>query len=199
MPRVATKLVPNKSGAFVARKRIPEDVQAEYERLYGVKWEARFITSPGTPSRLAHAQHREWLSQIEARIANIRAERNGQGQALTPKDARALAGEWYHWFLDRQHLHPQPPEHWEWVRERAGEEIRNKLLCSPEEADDPDAVWEKSPGSRAEVRAFLSDQCETAQFLSSRRLILDASSRDMFLDALYGDFAAALNLSFGME
>ena len=42
--------------------------------------------------------HREWLSEIEARIANIRAERKGEGQTLTPQGARALAGEWYKWF-----------------------------------------------------------------------------------------------------
>ena len=48
MPRVATKLTPTKGGGFTARKRIPEDAQAEYERLYGVKWEARLSISPGT-------------------------------------------------------------------------------------------------------------------------------------------------------
>jgi predicted ATPase len=39
------------------------------------------------PLTLAIAKHREWLSEIEARIANIRAERRGEGQMLT----RALA------------------------------------------------------------------------------------------------------------
>ena len=101
MPRVATKLTPNKSGCFFARKRIPEDVQEEYFHLYGVKWEARFSTSSGTPIRVAQAQYREWLSEIETRIANIRADRGGEGQSLTPKDARALAGQWYHWYLER--------------------------------------------------------------------------------------------------
>jgi integrase len=41
---------------------------------------------------------------------------------------------------------------------------------------------------------MLEDWCETAQFLAARKLVLDRSSREMFLDALYGDFAAALNL-----
>jgi hypothetical protein len=194
MPRVANKLALNKSGCFVARKRIPEDVQSEYERLYGVKWEARFTAAPGTPLRLAQAQCREWLTQVEARIANIRADRSGQGQALTPKDARALAGEWYHWFVERKQLHPQPASHWEWVRERVGDEIRDKLACSSEEANDPDIVWGQNPKIRVEIRPLLADQCETAQFLSSRKLVLDAHSRDMFLDALFADFSAALDL-----
>ena len=47
MARVSTTLTPRKSGGFTARKRIPEDVQADYERLYGVKWEARLSIDQG--------------------------------------------------------------------------------------------------------------------------------------------------------
>ena len=49
MPRVATKLTPTKSGGFTARKRIPEDTQDEYERLFGLRWEERLSVAPGTP------------------------------------------------------------------------------------------------------------------------------------------------------
>jgi hypothetical protein len=49
MPRVATKLTPTKGGGFTARKRIPEDVQADYERLYGVRWEARLSIAQAHP------------------------------------------------------------------------------------------------------------------------------------------------------
>jgi hypothetical protein len=104
MPRVATKLAPTSSGGFLARKRIPKDVQEEYARLYGVQWEARFKAPPGAPITVARAKHREWLTEIESRIANLRAHRNGGGQSLTPKDARALAGEWYGWFVERHPL-----------------------------------------------------------------------------------------------
>ena len=102
MPRVATKLTPAKTGGFVARKRIPEDAQEEYARLYGVQWEARFRAPTGTPITLARAKHREWLTEIAGRIENIRAQLNGQGRSLSPKDARALAGEWYSWWIERQ-------------------------------------------------------------------------------------------------
>ena len=105
MPRVATRLAPTKSGGFVARKRVPKDVQSEYARLYGVRLgSALQRASRYAPSRLARAKHREWLHEIESRIANIRARRNGGGQSLTPKDARALAGEWYGWFVERQRV-----------------------------------------------------------------------------------------------
>ena len=94
MPRLATKLAPTNRGGFIARKVIPFDVRDEYAKLYGQRNEERLNTGP-LPVSLARAKHREWSSEIEARIANIRAARKGEGRTLTPKEARALAGEWY--------------------------------------------------------------------------------------------------------
>jgi hypothetical protein len=197
MPRVATKLAPTRSGGFVARKRIPKDVQEEYERLYGVQWEARFKAPPGAPITLARAKHREWLTEIESRIANIRAQRDGGGQSLTPQDARALAGEWYGWFVERQRSRTQPAEHWEFFREQINEALSdavNPYRDAHEDQQELDDVWESTPEAREDVRPMLEDWCETAQFLAARRVVLDAPSREMFLDALYGDFGAALKL-----
>ena len=89
MPRVATKLTPAARGGFVARKVIPADVKSDYARLHGQRTEERFI-SGSMPIILARAKHREWSSEIEARIANIRAARTGEGRTLTPTEARAL-------------------------------------------------------------------------------------------------------------
>jgi hypothetical protein len=100
MPRVATKLAPTGNGGFVARKRIPADVQDEYAKLYGLRAEERLNTGP-MPILHARARHREWSSEIEARFASIRAARTGQGRMLTRKEARALASEWYAWFTAR--------------------------------------------------------------------------------------------------
>jgi integrase len=198
MPRVATKLTPTKGGGFVARKRIPEDAQEEYARLYGVQWEARFRAPSGTPIMLARAKHRDWLTEIESRIANIRARRNGQGLSLSPKDARALAGEWYGWYLERQRSRPQTAEHWEFFRDQINEALTDAVnpYRDPYDRDvqEIDDVWENTPEAREDVRPMLEDWCETAQFLAARRLVLDGPSRQMLLDALYGDFAAALKL-----
>src|SRR5262245_64046288 len=101
MPKVATKLAPAARGGFTARKVIPLDVRDDYAKLFGQRTEERLNTG-AVPITLARAKHREWSSEIEARIANIRAGRNGEGQTLTPKDARALAGEWYAWFTARE-------------------------------------------------------------------------------------------------
>jgi len=94
MPRVATKLTPTHEGGFTARKVIPADVRDEYARLYGKGVEVRLNTGP-LPIQQARAKHRDWSNEIEARFANIRAARKGQGRTLTPKQARALAGDWY--------------------------------------------------------------------------------------------------------
>jgi hypothetical protein len=107
MPRVATKLTPTKSGGFVARKRIPADAQEEYARLYLVRWEARFNMPPGTPIMVARAKHREWLTEIESRIANaasfdhlvgareerVGTARLGEPLAKASKPARGSQGQ----------------------------------------------------------------------------------------------------------
>ena len=41
---------------------------------------------------------------------------------------------------------------------------------------------------------MLADWGETSRFLAAKRIALDSASRDLFLDCLYEDFAAALKL-----
>jgi hypothetical protein len=73
-----------------------------------------------------------------------------------------------------------------------GDALRDELLF--QEGDTLDDVWEHSPEAREDVRPMLADWGEVAQFLHTKRLVLDEPSRRLFLDHLYGDFAAALNL-----
>ena len=117
MPRFASKLAPTHEGGFIARKVIPFDVRNEYAKLYGQRTEERMNTGP-MPVLLARAKHREWSSEIEARIANIRAERKGEDRTLTPKEARALAGEWYGWFTARMAANNWPPDVWGTIKHR---------------------------------------------------------------------------------
>ncbi len=198
MARVATKLTPTKGGGFTARKRIPADVQSDYQRLFSVRWEARLTIKDGTPILSARAQHREWLTEIESRIANIRAERDGDGRSLTSKDARALSGEWYRWWLERQPEHPNALEQWEFFRDKINEALSDTLNLYRDPHDrqkqEIDDIWERCPEAREDVRPMLADWCETAQFLAARRLVLDSASQGLFLDALYADFGQALKL-----
>jgi integrase len=199
MPRVASKpLTTNRDGSFSKRKRIPEDVQDAYAKLYGKRCEERFNSGPAVSDVVARAKHREWLSEIEARIASIRAERMGEGRTLTPQQARGLAGKWYDWFTDRGLAKPRSVDYWAEETSEPYDALRvavwgSEPLAWPE-GRDPFDDWDRKPKARANVRPLVADVAGTAQFLHSHGLTLDPSSRDMFLDFVCKDFFAALEL-----
>jgi hypothetical protein len=88
-------------GNFSARKRLPDDVREEYGRRYGQRVEAKFFAPASRSAANAKQEFRDWETEVAGRIAAIRSERTGEGVALTPRQARALAGEWYEWFLTK--------------------------------------------------------------------------------------------------
>ncbi len=193
MPRVATKLAPAGKGGFIARKVIPLDVRNEYAKVYGQRIEERLNTGP-MRVELARAKHREWSSEIEARIANIRAERRGEGRTLTPKEARALAGEWYGWFTALMAARNLPADVWEDYQWFVRSELYGPAMAGGVFSGDPLEFWERDSAMRDRVRPIMADEAKSQQFLAAKRLVLDAASRDMFLDYATRDFFAALNL-----
>lgn len=193
MPRVATKLTPAHKGGFIARKIIPSDVREDYARLYGQRTEERLNTGPMSVS-LARARHREWSSDIEARIANIRAARKGEGRTLTPKEARAMAGEWYHWFIARMAMPNWTADAWGDYQAHVYSELYGPAMAGGVFSGDPLEFWERDCGMRERVRPIIADEAKSNQFLAAKRLVLDAASRNMFLDFVTRDFFAALTL-----
>src|SRR6185312_10440601 len=192
MPRSATKLAPAARGGFIARKVLPADVRDDYAKLFGQRTEERLNTGP-VPVQLARAKHREWLNEIEARIANIRAARKGEGRTLAPKDARALAGEWYGWYVARE-ANKWPADVWEDYRGRMMEELQAAAIQNGVFAGDPFELCEGNPAIRAHVRPLIADEGKSEQFLSAKRLTLDSASRTLFLDFVTRDFFAAIAL-----
>jgi integrase len=195
MARVVTKLSPAKSG-FTARKRIPVDVRAEYKRLYGVSSEEWFNSGPVSVA-LATAKMREWLTERENRIANIRAGRNGGGQELTPMRARALAGEWYFWFTARHLAKKRTAEYWEACASDYHDDFSAGVWGGsgePWQEKDPLVVWNENTKAKAGARPVVADHGETAQFLHTRQMTLEPSTRDMFLDYVSQDLFEALGL-----
>lgn len=173
-------------GGYVDRKWIPADVREAYGKLYGAgspQWEAWF--NSGDVDRLkARTKHRDWLNEIDARIANIRAERKGEGRTLTPQGARALAGEWYQWFVAQMAANKWPSSVWRDYRDRAWSGLYSATDPPGRSFDDVDKDY---------IRPFTADEGKTAQFLAAKRLQLDPPSRDMFLDYVLRDFFAALD------
>jgi hypothetical protein len=96
------------------------------------------------------------LSEIEARIANIRAESKREGHTLTPQGARALAGEWYRWFVTQMAANKWPGSIWRDYRNRMWESLYGVIDVPGRSFDDVDMDY---------VRPFIADEAnpENAQ------------------------------------
>ena len=82
-------LTQDSKGNYKSRKRLPDDVREEYGRLYRQRFEAKFFAPASTKPHEAKRLFGEWLSEVEGRIANIRAQQKGEGVSLTREQARA--------------------------------------------------------------------------------------------------------------
>ena len=176
-------------GNYVARKRLPDDVREEYGTLFGQSFEAKFYAPASTKRREAERLFHEWLADVDARIANILAQRRGEGTALTRQQARALAGEWYDWFLSR---HSSTEKNWEQARDQVQSAMREAIGEKQWEENDPNELWEHDEELREALRPLLADVGETAQFLAAKAVVPNNEARVLFLDFLYKDLAAAL-------
>ena len=191
------KLRQNSNGKFVARKRLPDDVREEYGRLYGAHFEAKFTVPANFGAHVAKQKFREWDAEVTARIGAIRAVRNGEGMTLTRPQARALAGEWYVWFVARHPL--RDLRTWEDLRDKVHQTLKVAMGDDEWERSNPDDLWHEDQDLRRQVRPVLADVGETAQFLAAKNLTLNHEAHARFIDWLYDDLAAALRLLIRRE
>jgi hypothetical protein len=187
-----TSLRQSNSGSYSARQGIPKDVRAEYQRLYGAGWEAKFSRPPGTRPQDAKKQYGEWLADVEARIETIRAAMRGEGQSLTQRQAFALAGEWYVWYVGRHEENPGTPEKWNdlWVAliDRLEDHAPDHVI----EHGWRDLDWTREPQVLEGIRPQISDEAKTAQFLASKGIVLSNEAQALFLDCVLPEFMAAI-------
>jgi integrase len=184
------KLRQDSNGNYIARKRLPDDVRDEYGRRHKARYEAKFFARAGVGPNAAKQKFREWDAEVTARIDAIRAELRGEGVTLTRQQARALAGEWYQWFVAR---HPTSDlEKWDAIRDQVHEALREAIGDAEWERSDPDELWRQNPKLRKELYPILADVGETAQFLAMKRLALNVEGLESFLYWLYDDLAAVL-------
>jgi integrase len=184
------KLRQDSNGNYIARKRLPDDVRDEYGQRHGARYEAKFSAPATLGAHVAKQKFREWDAEVTARIDAIRAERKGEGITLTRQQARALAGEWYQWFIARYPM--SDLEKWDAIRDQVHETLREAVGDAEWERSDPDELWRQNPKLRKEVYPILADVGETAQFLALKRLALNVEGRESFLYWLYDDLAAVL-------
>jgi hypothetical protein len=181
-------LTQDSKGNYKARKRLPDDVREEYGRLYGANYEAKFSAPKATKGHEAKRLYGNWLAEVEGRIAAIRADRDGTGRTLTRVEARKLAGDWYEWFTAR---HAEATEEdIDWRRDIVREALTATVGDEEFERLRGD-VWDQEDVREA-VRPVLADVGETAQFLALKQITLTHDARNLFLDFMYDDLAAAL-------
>lgn len=125
-----------------------------------------------------------------ARNVTVRAWR------LRPRQARALAGEWYDWFITR---HPiSELQKWEALRGQVHDALREAIGDDQWEQNNPDDLWLEDEEFRTVGRPILADVGETAQFLGMKRMALNNEARNRFLDFLYDDLAAVFRRLIGI-
>jgi integrase len=180
-------LNPSTTGTTKSRKAIPKDVRAEYRRLYGVGHEAILVVPAGTSKAQAKALHGQWLAEVETRIERIRAAAKGDGQPLTQRNALALAGLWYSWFIARHEDAPGPEANWAERKEHLTERVwYPHAPVEHHEDPDPDRSWPWTqwPEVREAVRPEVAEMALTATFLASEGLALTPDARILFVDAV---------------
>src|SRR5467141_176066 len=178
-----------KSGAWGSRKTIPEEVRPDYQALYGKHCEELFYAPASCPPQRAKVLHSEWEAEIDSRIAALRAKQRGEGRDLTQREARALAGEWYRWYVSSHEENPGQAAHWAKLRE-----VLIDLLIDA--AGDPETfeIDLEALEVREKVHPMLADEAKTAQFLASKGEVLTPAAMEAFLDALLQEFLEAADL-----
>jgi integrase len=184
----------SKSHSIIVRKGIPKDVRADYERLYGQRWEAKLTLPAGTKPHEAKLRVSEFTATVETQIAAIRAAQRGEGQSLTQRQALALAGEWYVWYVARHEENPGPVEHWRSMWDALIFHLEDHAPDWVIEDGWRDLEWTREPEVRAGVRPLIADEAKTAQFLASKGVILNTEAQAAFLDCVLDEFIAAILL-----
>jgi integrase len=182
----------SKSRAIIIRKGIPKDVRADYQRLYGQRWEAKLTLPAGTKN--AKVRISEFTAEVESRIEAIRAAQRGEGQSLTQRQALALAGEWYVWYVARQEENPGTVEHWRVMWDVLIDRLEDHAPQWVIEDGWRDLEWTREPEVRAGIRPLIADECKTAQFLASKGVLLNTEAQAAFLDCVLDEFMAAILL-----
>ena len=161
----------------------------DYQALYGVRWEELFRAPAGCPLHRAKVLRSEWEAEIDSRIAALRAKQRGEGHDLSHRQAHALAGEWYRWFVGQHEENPGKSSRWDGLREALWHLL--ELVAADYETREIDL---EAPEVREEIHPKLADEAKTAQFLASKGEVLTPAAMELFLDAVLQEFLEATDL-----
>jgi len=91
-------------------------------------------------------------------------------------------------------IHNWPADVWWDHQAHVHSELYGPAMAGGVFSGDPLEFWERDAGMRERVRPIIADEAKSNQFLAAKGFVLDAASRDMFLDYVTRDFFAALAL-----
>ncbi len=172
MPFALASMTKSKAGSYSVRKGIPADVRDEYERLYGQRWEAKLTLSSSTQPQQAKAAQAAFLAKVEAQIKALRDKAAGRTRSLNEREALALAGEWYRWFVSQREDNPGQAERWHllyWTLiDRLGEHHPDAAV----DLTGVDLRWLRDPEVRAGIRPALAKETRADQFLIDSGIVL---------------------------
>lgn len=186
MAILMTTLSKAKNGDWFARKAIPPDVRDAYQRAHGVRQEARFRRAGLTEgkARLAFA---EWVAEVEGRIESLRSAQAGEPLQLSQRQAHALVGRWYDWFVAQHDNHPQPVEVWDHQLEQYQNAVESFGVDDHDDREPP--AW-----YRPRVLAKVTELSRLPSFLAQEGAMLDSVSHAVLLDSLEPHLVAAMAL-----
>src|SRR5262245_27072261 len=101
-----------KSGAYVARKGIPADIRDAHQRLYGPRFEVKFYARSNVTLAEVKRRFADWQAEVASRIEALRLAARGEGRKLSHREAHALAGQWYAWFVALHEAEPGAMQKW---------------------------------------------------------------------------------------
>jgi len=182
------------NGDWFARKRIPDDIRSAYLKAHGKGQEERFRLSAALSPGIATQEFRDWDAEVSSRIERLRAKERGEGEgSLTPRQAHALAGQWYSWFIAQHEEDPGTVDEWGIVADEF-EEVCLRF-CSRNEHTD--LLQEDEPRSLAErdaIHRVLARRGDVDRFLRAQDRALSDTAMHALLNVLEGEFPAALRL-----
>ncbi len=180
------------NGDWFSRKIIPQDVRTAYRDTFGVSQEARFRCPASTREGQAKQEFRDWDAEITSRIERLRSEARGEGlPSLTQRQARALAGDWYAWFVRRHEENPGDPDDWA----LQFEQYEDACLAFDNRLDERDGPPPpRGPKASRHVHDALLSLGSVPAFFGEQGVVLSKAAEASFLDAMEEEFTAAMRL-----
>ncbi|KQT86658.1 hypothetical protein ASG60_14405 [Methylobacterium sp. Leaf469] len=188
VPMTSLSRAPN--GDWFARKGIPKDIRDAYRKAFGVSQEERFRRPGSLSTGSAKVELRDWDATVTGRIEALRAAARGEGVGLTHREAHALVGRWYAWFVAGREQEPGQPGEWDYLAgqlQDAREAFTTQIGAPGEEEE------HETSATRRRVRAVVAELGRVPTFLGEQGLNLTQEASDALLDLLDPELLAAIH------